>query len=632
MITARSRLGILSLGVALLGLAEGCADNPNPGAAKGPSAAFRSRGAEPKSAAEPAAKSDGGFIVTRGDISPTDPAAPPRPGEVISADSYDLAASPSPTAVAAKPEGRSSGPVGGNSFAGGGGGVGGGMTAPGDPSSTGNFGHEVNRRSRAIAPPPATAESYARIVENTFRDPSKDPLSTFSIDVDTASYANVRRFLTQGVLPPKDAVRIEELINYFPYSYAPPTVADEPFAVHVEVGRCPWDETHRLAKVGLKGREIAQDKRPASNLVFLLDVSGSMMDANKLPLVKAALRLLVNKLGENDRVAIVVYAGASGLVLPSTSCQDKATILDSLERLQAGGSTNGGAGLELAYQAAVANFIKGGTNRVILCTDGDFNVGVTGPGALTRLIEAKARSGVFLSILGFGMGNYKDKTVEMLADKGNGNLAYIDSLQEAGKVLVEQMGGTLITIAKDVKIQVEFNPSKVGSYRLIGYEDRMLAARDFNDDKKDAGEIGSGHTVTALYEIAPLGREADAPGVDPLRYQEAKPKPEAQGTADPAKAKELFTVKVRYKAPQADESKLMAFVVEDGADDSTSDEFRFASAVAEFGLILRESQFRGKASIDAAVERAESSLGHDPSGYRREFLNLARKAQALGAH
>ncbi len=476
--------------------------------------------------------------------------------------------------------------------------------------------------------PPVSSESYAPIVENTRRDPKVEPLSTFSIDVDSASYANVRRFLAQGTLPPPDAVRIEELVNYFPYAYDPPTVADEPFAVHVEVAPCPWDDAHRLAKIGLKGREIAHERRPASNLVFLLDVSGSMMDANKLPLVKAGLRLLVNTLGENDRVAIAVYAGASGLVLPSTSCQDKATILDSLDRLQAGGSTNGGAGLELAYQTAIAGFIRGGTNRVVLCTDGDFNVGVTGPDALKALIEAKARSGVFLTVLGFGMGNYKDKTVEMLADQGNGNLAYIDSIREAKKVLVEQIGGTLITIAKDVKIQVEFNPARVASYRLIGYENRMLAARDFNDDKKDAGEVGAGHTVTALYEIALLGRDGEGPGVDPLRY--ADPKAKAEATADPAKLGELFAVKVRYKPPQGDASKLMAYVVEGDGTDAPSDEFRFASAVAEFGLLLRQSQFRGKATIDAVVERAGSSFGGDTSGYRREFLELARKAQSLG--
>jgi Ca-activated chloride channel homolog len=476
----------------------------------------------------------------------------------------------------------------------------------------------------------AAGEGYSPIVENSYKDPKQDPLSTFAVDVDTASYSNVRRFLTQGMLPPKDAVRVEELINYFPYAYPPPTKASgEPFSVNVEVAACPWDDGHRLARIGIKGREVDLANRPSSNLVFLIDVSGSMAPPNKLPLVKQALRLLVSKLGENDRVALVVYASATGLVLPSTSCQNKAAILGALENLQAGGSTNGGSGIKLAYDVAVGNFIPGGTNRVILCTDGDFNVGVTSQDELARLIEAKAKSSVFLSVLGFGMGNLKDKTIERLADKGNGNAAYIDSIREAAKVLVEQMGGTLLTIAKDVKIQVEFNPAKVASYRLIGYEDRMLKARDFNDDKKDAGEIGAGHTVTALYEIVPAGREADAPGVDPLKYQ--KPQAAPSGTPDP-KATDLFTVKLRYKEPEGTESRLIAFPVEDdGVDDSPTDDFRFASAVAEFGLLLRESPFKGKASWDGVLERAESSRGRDPSGHRREFLELARKAKSIEA-
>ncbi len=471
-------------------------------------------------------------------------------------------------------------------------------------------------------------EGYSPIVENSYKDPKQDPLSTFAVDVDTASYSNVRRFLTQGMLPPKDAVRVEELINYFPYAYPPPSKATaDPFSVNVEVAACPWDDGHRLARIGIKGREVDLANRPASNLVFLIDVSGSMAPPNKLPLVKQALRLLVSKLDENDRVALVVYASATGLVLQSTSCQDKTTILGALENLHAGGSTNGGSGIKLAYDVAVANFIPGGTNRVILCTDGDFNVGITNQDELTKLIEAKAKSDVFLTVLGFGMGNYKDKTIERLADKGNGNAAYIDSIREAAKVLVEQMGGTLLTIAKDVKIQVEFNPAKVASYRLIGYEDRMLKARDFNDDKKDAGEIGAGHTVTALYEIVPAGREADAPGVDPLKYQ--KPAPAASG--DP-KATDLFTVKLRFKDPQGTESRLIAFPVEDdGVDDSPTDDFRFASAVAEFGLLVRDSAFKAKANWDGIVERAESSRGADPSGYRREFLELVRKAKSIEA-
>ncbi len=512
-----------------------------------------------------------------------------RSGEVLSADSYDDDGSP-PTPT------KSDAPA----------------PAPAAP----------------IAPANPAGETYAKLVENGYRDPAKQPLSTFSVDVDTASYANVRRFLTQGMLPPKDAVRVEELINYFPYAYPQPTKADEPFSVNVEVSRCPWEDGHRLAKIGLKGREVASDKRPASNLVFLLDVSGSMQVPNKLPLVKAGLRLLVDHLGENDRVAIVVYAGSTGLALPSTSCAEKAKILGALDALHASGSTNGAAGLRLAYETAVGNFIAGGTNRVILCTDGDFNVGVSDPGELGRLIEAKAKSGVFLSVLGFGMGNYQDKTIERLADKGNGNAAYIDTLREANKVLVEQMGGTLLTIAKDVKVQVEFNPAKVASYRLIGYEDRLLQAKDFNDDKKDAGEIGAGHSVTALYEIVPAGREAHAPGVDPLRY--AKPAAAAEGKADEPAGRELCTVKLRFKPPEGDQSQLIAFAVEDdGTDDHPTDDFRFAAAVAEFGLLLRDSPFNGQATWDAVLERAESSHGPDPSGYRREFLDLVRKARTL---
>jgi Ca-activated chloride channel homolog len=520
------------------------------------------------------------------------PASKGAPGAVISADSYDGSPAPATPPPAAAPS----------------------------ESVHGNF------------VPPARAEAggegYSPIVENSYKDPKQDPLSTFAVDVDTSSYSNVRRFLTQGMLPPKDAVRVEELVNYFPYAYPPPTKASgEPFSVNVEVAACPWDDGHRLARIGIKGREVDLANRPSSNLVFLIDVSGSMADPNKLPLVKQALRLLVSKLGENDRVAIVVYAGASGLVLRSTSCQDKTAILGSLENLHAGGSTNGGSGIKLAYDVAVENFIQGGTNRVVICTDGDFNVGITNQDELSRLIENKARSGVFLSVLGFGMGNYKDKTIERLADKGNGNAAYIDSIREAAKVLVEQMGGTLLTIAKDVKIQVEFNPAKVASYRLIGYEDRVLKARDFNDDKKDAGEIGAGHTVTALYEIVPAGREADAPGVDPLKYQKPAPAP----SGDP-KAIDLFTVKLRYKEPQGTESRLIAFPVEDdGVDDSPTDDFRFASAVAEFGLLLRESAFKARANWDGLIERAESSRGADPSGYRREFLELARKAKSIEA-
>ncbi len=471
-----------------------------------------------------------------------------------------------------------------------------------------------------------SAESYSTIVENGFRQSTTQPLSTFAIDVDTASYSNVRRFLTQNTLPPKDAVRLEELVNYFPYDYPSASNNKDPFTINAEVGPCPWKSDHLLARIGLKGREIRNDQRPASNLVFLIDVSGSMADPNKLPLVQAGLKMLVSKLGENDRVAIVVYAGASGLVLPSTSCDRKAQILAALEHLQAGGSTNGSAGLQLAYDTAVGNFIKGGTNRVILCTDGDFNVGITSEGAMSQLISDKAKSGVFLSVLGFGMGNYKDGMLEKLADRGNGQAAYIDGIPEAKKVLVEQMGGTLVTIAKDVKIQVEFNPKQVESYRLIGYENRLLKARDFNDDKKDAGEIGAGHTVTALYEIVPVDRQHNAPGVDPLRYQQNK-KPRQ---AHDEKSEELLTIKIRYKAPESDKSDGFEFALDAGnIVDTPTDDFRFAAAVASFGMLLRDSQFKEDASWDEVIASAESSLGRDPSGYRAEFLDLARRARNL---
>ncbi len=374
-----------------------------------------------------------------------------------------------------------------------------------------------------VSDAPESSETYAKIRDNAFRPVAKEPLSTFSIDVDTASYANVRRFLTRGMMPPPDAVRIEEMINYFPYHDIAPHEEGR-FRVGVEVARCPWNADHRLARISLKAREMDRGKRPPSNLVFLLDVSGSMAAPNKLPLLRTAMKMLVDALGENDRVAIVVYAGAEGLALPSTSCMQKGEILSSLDQLQAGGSTNGGAGIKLAYDVAVQNFIQGGTNRVILATDGDFNVGVTGDADLIRLIEEKRKSGVFLSVLGLGEGNLQDKKMEGLADKGNGNYSYLDTAKEARKVLVEQIAGTLVTVAKDVKIQVEFNPAKVASYRLIGYENRLLANADFKDDAKDAGEIGAGHSVTALYELVPPGKEATIPGgsgdVGPLKYQQ----------------------------------------------------------------------------------------------------------------
>jgi Ca-activated chloride channel family protein len=469
--------------------------------------------------------------------------------------------------------------------------------------------------------PNASSEKYAAIADNAFHHASADPLSTFSVDVDTASYANVRRFLNRGTPPPVDAVRIEELLNYFPYDDPPPT-GDAPFSARVEMASCPWAPEHRLARIGLKGRPIAADQRPPSNLVFLLDVSGSMDEPNKLPLVKTALQHLIENLGENDRVAIVVYAGASGLVLPSTSCIHKAEIRSKIDQMEAGGSTNGGAGIQLAYDTALSHFIERGTNRVILATDGDFNVGFTDLSDLTRLIAAKAKSGVFLSVLGFGMGNLKDDNLESLADKGNGHYAYIDSLREADKVLVEEMGSTLVTIAKDVKIQVEFNPAKVGSYRLIGYENRLLQKEDFRDDAKDAGEIGAGHHVTALYEIVPAGQEKDGRKVDPLVFQE-----EAKLKGN----KESLFVRLRYKAPDGEKSQELTFPVTDEGTTfaRASDDFKFASAVAGFGMLLRNSPFKGNLTYAGVLDLAGAGLGTDPSGYRSEFLDLVRKAQQL---
>jgi len=477
-----------------------------------------------------------------------------------------------------------------------------------------------------------TGEQYTKIIENLFRKADQDPLSTFSIDVDTASYANVRRFLNQNHLPPPDAVRIEEMINYFPYADAPPSGGRDPFAIHVETAACPWNPGHRLARIGIAARAVDQTARPASNLVFLVDVSGSMMAPNKLPLVQWGLSRLVEQLGENDRVAIAVYAGASGLVLPSTSCMHKAKILAAISDLRAGGSTNGAAGIQLAYDTAIANFIKNGTNRVILATDGDFNVGVTDRNDLIRLIEEKARSKVFLSVLGFGMGNIKDATLEQLADKGNGHYAYIDSPREAYKVLVEEMGSTLITIAKDVKIQVVFNPSQVSAYRLLGYENRLLAHQDFDNDAKDAGEIGAGAHVTALYEIVPRsagkGRVALAQ-VDAQAGEAAVPPSVSTAAKEPARG--MFAVRVRYKPPAEDQSVLLERVVEDsGAGFSkASADLRLAAAVAGFGTLLRRSPYRGNLTLDSIIEIVQPTLNSDPGGYRREFVDLVLKAKML---
>lgn len=562
----------------------------------------------------------------------------------------------------------------------------------------------------AFQPDTRTTAAYPRYLENPFTLVASEPLSTFSTDVDTASYANVRRFLNQNQLPPRDAVRIEELLNYFTYDYAPPT-GEHPFAAHVEIAGCPWAPEHRLVRVGLKGREMKADKRPPSNFVFLIDVSGSMQPAERLPLLKQALRMLVKKMNPTDRVGVVVYASEVGVKLPSTSCEQKERILSVLEALEAGGSTNGGEGIQQAYALAQANFIKGGINRVILCTDGDFNVGLTDQRQLVQLIEEKAKSGVFLTTLGVGTDNLKDALMQKLADKGNGNYHYLDSVEEGHKVLVEQMNATLVTIAKDVKIQIEFNPAQASAYRLIGYEKRILAKQDFNNDAKDAGEIGAGHTVTALYEVVPPG-VAVRGDVDPLKYQvnpdntapskiveltarlkrnlaeldalkaelakrEARPAEIriATGTAaewhdiraglaknleelkrakpvDAARVAsneeqirvvdniigklgrlrtELLTLKLRYKAPDGDKSMLMEISVSDSGAKlaRASADFKFASAVASFGMVLKDSAFKGTATFDSALELAQEGKGNDTHGYRAEFINLLGKAKVL---
>ena len=463
-------------------------------------------------------------------------------------------------------------------------------------------------------------EKYAEIDENPFLDTKNAPLSTFSIDVDTASYSNVRRYINDRSLPPKDAVRIEELVNYFEYDYPQP-IGGEPFSVTNEIASCPWNQKHKLVSIGLQGKKVAAENTPPSNIVFLLDVSGSMNQPDKLPLLKNGLRVLVNQLKPADRVAIVVYAGHSGLVLPSTN--DKNKILQALNNLEAGGSTNGGQGIQLAYNVAEDNFISNGNNRVILATDGDFNVGMTGDNALVQLIEQKRQSNIFLSVLGFGTGNLNDKMMEKLADKGNGNYAYIDSNEEARKVLGQQFSGTIYTIAKDVKIQVEFNPAKVAGYRLLGYENRLLAARDFNDDKKDAGEIGAGLSVTALYEVVPAGTAIQNDGIE-LKYSQPQ-------QSETNFSNELMTTKLRYKLPKEDESKLLTIgLIDRGTSiENASDNLRFATSVVEFGLLLRNSRFKGNSSYQNVLNLANSSIGNDLKGYRSDFVQLVNQAKSL---
>jgi Ca-activated chloride channel family protein len=473
--------------------------------------------------------------------------------------------------------------------------------------------------------PRSSAETYASVGENTFVRVSQEPLATFSIDVDTASYSNVRRFLNQNQLPPADAVRIEELVNYFTYDYAHPTGA-RPIAATIAATAAPWNPSHRLVRVGVRARDIDTGRRPSSNLVFLIDVSGSMNMPQKLPLVKSALKLLVDQLGENDLVSIVTYASGTRVALAPTSADRKDVIVRTIDNLQPGGSTNGSGGIQLAYAQATDAFIQGGINRVVLMTDGDFNVGISNPTDLTRLIETKARSGVFLSVLGFGMGNLKDATLERLADTGNGNYAYIDTLNEARKVLVEQMSGTLVTVAKDVKIQVDFNPAKVEAYRLIGYENRVLRPEDFNNDAKDAGDMGAGHTVTAMFEIVPRGGSVPGGSIDPSVFQPA-PKPPARTT----NSNDLLVVRMRYKLPDAAESTRLdvPFADRGVAFGKADEDFRFAASVAAFGMILKKSEYRGDATLAWVLDTATSSLGADRGGYRHEFVALVQQAIAL---
>jgi Ca-activated chloride channel family protein len=472
--------------------------------------------------------------------------------------------------------------------------------------------------------PQLNTEEYDVINENKFKDAKQNPLSTLSIDVDNASYTNVRRYLTDNQMPPKDAVRIEEMINYFDYDYPNPT-GEHPFSFITEISESPWNKANKLLHIGIQGKKLNYEDLKPSNLVFLIDVSGSMSDVNKLPLLKKAFMMLVDQLDDRDKVSIVVYAGAAGLVLSPTPGSDKKKIKSALDSLNAGGSTAGGAGIELAYDIALKNFIKDGNNRVILATDGDFNTGVSSTDAMVRLIEEKRKSGIYLTILGFGMGNYKDGRMEQISNAGNGNYFYIDNIKEAEKVFVKQMRANMFTIAKDVKIQIEFNPVNVKAYRLIGYENRVLANEDFNNDLKDAGELGAGHTVTAIYEIIPAGSDSKVNTSDPLKYQTTKV------TDDKSLNKEIMTLKFRYKPINSNKSILIEKEVKDSnlAFDKTSNNFRFTAAVAAFGMILRDSEFKGTSTYDMIIELAKASKGADTEGYRDEFIRLVEIAKLL---
>jgi Ca-activated chloride channel family protein len=473
-------------------------------------------------------------------------------------------------------------------------------------------------------PPDWNTEDYNAITPNIFHSPFTEPQSTFSIDVDTATYSNVRRMLNEGQLPQTNMIRIEELLNYFSYDYPQPK-GEVPFSVYTEMGLCPWNQKRNLVHIGIQGKKMDMSTAPANNLVFLLDVSGSMNDWNKLPLVKKSMQLLLDNMRPQDRIAIVVYAGAAGLALPSTSGEEKEKIIAALDNLEAGGSTAGGAGIKLAYKTALENMLRGGNNRIILCTDGDFNIGASSDADLTQIVEENRNKGVFLTVLGFGMGNYKDNKLELLADKGNGNYAYIDDLMEAKKVLVNEMGGTLYTIAKDVKIQVDFNPAHVKAYRLIGYENRMLRSEDFRDDTKDAGELGAGHTVTAIYEIIPAGSKETVAELDSLRYLEYKVTDEAR------KSPEMMWVKLRYKLPNSDTSTEIATPVYNktlGLED-VSAIYNFSAAVVGYGLLLQNSEHKGALTWDMVRAMAKENMGVDKEGYRKDFLDLIEKAAKL---
>lgn len=479
--------------------------------------------------------------------------------------------------------------------------------------------HPYNKMAASPMQETFNTEEYSTIQEHGFKEVATSPLSTFSTDVDTASYTNIRRYLTgdNAALPPKDAVRVEEMLNYFSYDYAEPK-DHTPFAINQYIGTTLWNPESKIIQIGLQTQKPDLSKLPPSNLVFLLDVSGSMFDPNKLPLLKKSLKLLVNELRAEDRVSIVVYAGSSGLILDRAKGSEKEKIVSALEALEAGGSTAGGEGIKLAYKVAQESFIPHGNNRVILATDGDFNVGQSSESELESLIESKRQSGVYLTVLGFGMGNYKDNKMETLADKGNGNYAYIDNLLEAKKVLVTQMGGTLFTVAKDVKIQVEFNPLRVQSYRLIGYENRDMANEDFNDDKKDAAEIGMGHSVTVLYEIIPASA-AQGKKVDPLKYQSSEPTHYTD---------ELATLKIRYKEPESDSSKLMTHIIKEQNSIQPQDN-QFAQAIAGFGMLLRDSEYKEGLTYPDIIHAAKAAKGIDNEGYRAEAIKLMEQAELL---